>query len=149
MEDHEQVVVVDFANKYIGGGSLKKGAVQEEILFLIYPQLYVSILVCEKMNDNEAIYLSNFRRFANYEGYQTTLKFSSSAALIETRRDFIAIDAIKFEKPKNGTMGAQFTQHCILRELNKALVGFNLPEESRYSTISTGKWGCGAFNGDP
>ena len=98
MEDHEQVVVVDFANKYIGGGSLKKGAVQEEILFLIYPQLYVSILVCEKMNDNEAIYFSNFRRFANYEGYQTTLKFSSSAALIETRRDFIAIDAIKLTR---------------------------------------------------
>lgn len=106
MEDHEQVVVVDFANKSIGGGSLKKGAVQEEILFLIYPQLYVSILVCEKMDDNEAIYLSNFQRFANYEGYHTTLKFSSSAALTETRRDFIAIDAIKFDKAKNGTMGA-------------------------------------------
>lgn len=33
---------VDFANKYIGGGVLGHGAVQEEIRFLICPELIVS-----------------------------------------------------------------------------------------------------------
>lgn len=34
MEDHEEVVIVDFANEYIGGGALRRGNTQEEILFL-------------------------------------------------------------------------------------------------------------------
>ncbi len=37
MEDHDGSIVVDFANKFIGGGALSRGAVQEEIMFLIYP----------------------------------------------------------------------------------------------------------------
>jgi poly(ADP-ribose) glycohydrolase len=25
--------------------------------------------VCERLNDNEALFLSNFRKYASYEGY--------------------------------------------------------------------------------
>jgi poly(ADP-ribose) glycohydrolase len=75
MEDHLDVVVADFANPYIGGGSLRKGCAQEEILFLIFPQLYISILLCERLDHNEALYLANFRQYSLYEGYQSTTKF--------------------------------------------------------------------------
>jgi hypothetical protein len=37
---------VDFANKYIGGGALSKGCVQEEIMYANHPELYVSIVLC-------------------------------------------------------------------------------------------------------
>ncbi len=37
LEDHENVVIVNFANAFIGGGSLRNGSSQEEILFLIFP----------------------------------------------------------------------------------------------------------------
>ena len=47
--------MTDFANKYIGGGALHGGCVQEEILFLIFPELYVSMLFCEVMSPIEAI----------------------------------------------------------------------------------------------
>lgn len=47
--------MADFANEYIGGGALNWGCVQEEILFLIYPELMVSCLFCEKMTPSEAI----------------------------------------------------------------------------------------------
>ena len=33
------------------------------------------------------------------------------------------------------------------REIVKASVGFNIQEDSE-KMIATGKWGCGAFNGD-
>ena len=74
MEDHVDVVVADFANSFIGGGSLRKGCAQEEILFLCFTQLNVSILVCERLEDNEALLFSNFNRYANYEGYASTTK---------------------------------------------------------------------------
>ncbi len=35
-------IMTDFANEYIGGGAAKYGDVQEEILFAIYPELFVS-----------------------------------------------------------------------------------------------------------
>jgi poly(ADP-ribose) glycohydrolase len=73
MTEHSDMTVVDFANAYIGGGSLTKGSAQEEILFLIYPQLYATIPFCAKMKYNEAIFLSNFRRYATYTGYGHTL----------------------------------------------------------------------------
>ena len=43
MEDiDEPNLLVDFANKYIGGGVLGFGCTQEEILFLIHPELILS-----------------------------------------------------------------------------------------------------------
>ena len=47
--------MVDFANKYIGGHAVWKGSCQEEILFLIFPELIVSILFNEVMTDRESI----------------------------------------------------------------------------------------------
>lgn len=38
---------IDFANEYIGGGALLGGNVQEEILFAIKPELYISMLFNE------------------------------------------------------------------------------------------------------
>ena len=59
IEDFNDATHVDFANKYIGGGSFNTGSVQEEILFLIYPELYASTLFFEVMDNNEAIFMGN------------------------------------------------------------------------------------------
>ena len=37
---------VDFANKYIGGGAMTNGSVQEEIMFVTHPEMYISVLLC-------------------------------------------------------------------------------------------------------
>lgn len=68
-------MIVDFANKYIGGGSLNLGLAQEEILFLIFPELNVSVLFTECLNDNEALFISNAKRFSLYSGYLQTLEY--------------------------------------------------------------------------
>lgn len=57
----------DFANKYIGGGVIVGGCVQEEIRFAICPELTVSMLLCAYMKDDEAIILTGAERFSNYK----------------------------------------------------------------------------------
>jgi poly(ADP-ribose) glycohydrolase len=41
-----KAIMIDFANKKLGGGVLKNGCVQEEILFAIFPELIVTKLIC-------------------------------------------------------------------------------------------------------
>jgi len=53
---------VDFANKRIGGGVLGWGAVQEEIRFMICPELIVSRLFSEQMDHNESIIITGAER---------------------------------------------------------------------------------------
>lgn len=59
----------------------------------------------------------------------------------------VAIDATRFGKPEE-----QFKPQMLLRELNKAYVGFfRRPSEDflgPLTAIATGNWGCGAFGGD-
>ena len=42
-----RAAMVDFANIKIGGGVLRNGCVQEEILFLIFPEAIMSILITD------------------------------------------------------------------------------------------------------
>lgn len=46
---------VDFAAKVVGGGVLDSGLVQEEILFLLHPELIVSRLFTQELADNECL----------------------------------------------------------------------------------------------
>lgn len=46
---------VDFANKNVGGGVLGYGCVQEEIRFVICPELLVSRLFIERLRDQDAV----------------------------------------------------------------------------------------------
>ena len=57
---------VDFANRYIGGGVLGWGCVQEEIRFLISPELIVSRLFCEELDANECIVVTGAERYSAY-----------------------------------------------------------------------------------
>lgn len=48
--DAPQLVQVDFAHKYIGGGILLDGSLQEEILFLTHPELVVARLITFRLD---------------------------------------------------------------------------------------------------
>ena len=58
---------VDFANRYIGGGVLGEGCVQEEIRFLICPELIVSRLFTEELDNNECLVMTGAEQFSNYK----------------------------------------------------------------------------------
>ncbi len=131
----DEYLKVDFANKFLGGGVLNKGCVQEELLFLIYPELIVSCIITEKLNDNEVLFMYNIQRYSNYLGYGYDLKFNNTDKIQYS--NFVAMDAVNYKNIN------QYTLANINREIIKAYIGFN----NNYS-IATGNWGCGVFNGN-
>jgi len=52
----------------LGGGALSRGCVQEEIRFMINPELIVGMLFMASMDDNEAIEIVGAERFSQYMG---------------------------------------------------------------------------------
>ncbi|MGH0136935.1 UNVERIFIED_CONTAM: hypothetical protein FKN15_008509 [Acipenser sinensis] len=67
---------VDFANRFVGGGVTGLGLVQEEIRFLINPELIVSRLFTEALEQNESLIITGVERFSNYSGYAESYRWS-------------------------------------------------------------------------
>ncbi|GAB2217942.1 hypothetical protein Droror1_Dr00001156 [Drosera rotundifolia] len=126
IEDHSmESLEVDFANKYLGGGALHMGCVQEEIRFMINPELIAGMLFLPSMSDNEAIEIIGAERFSNYSGYASTFWFSGDYvdqrgvdSLDRRKTRIIAIDALCWLGSR------QYELNCLLREVNKAFCGF-------------------------
>ena len=141
---------IDFANKYIGGGVLSGGCVQEEILFAVEPEAIVSLFFMEVMDDCDAIGIYNTIQYSDYTGYG--FNFEYKGCLIDdknpiTMHRIIAIDAIPakmFYSYNNDAIKE------INRDIHKAFVGFNFANDNKElpKIIATGNWGCGAFNGN-
>lgn len=79
---------MDFANRFIGGGVLSAGRVQEEIRFTVCPELLVSLLFMECMEENEAIVIQGYEQFASVQGYAESLRF------IGDHRDYAEVTCI-------------------------------------------------------
>ena len=139
---------IDFANQYIGGGTLNGGCVQEEILFAIEPEAIVSLFFMEVMDDNDAIAIFNTIQYSKYDGYGWDFIYTGCAIDDKNikKNRIIAIDAICV-----GSYGSYFAiKNEINRDIHKAYVGFSLANSDNNipKTIATGNWGCGAFNGN-
>ncbi|XP_026207137.1 poly(ADP-ribose) glycohydrolase isoform X2 [Anabas testudineus] len=143
---------VDFANKFVGGGVTGTGLVQEEIRFLINPELIVSRLFTEVLGHNECLIITGTQQYSKYTGYAQTYKWAGSHQDTTPRDDWqrkcteiVAIDALQFRN-----FLEQFQPEKINRELNKAYCGFARPEEQsqNLAAVATGNWGCGVFGGD-
>ncbi|ERL94596.1 hypothetical protein D910_11873, partial [Dendroctonus ponderosae] len=112
---------VDFANKNIGGGVLRYGCVQEEIRFVICPELIVSRLFVEQLRNSEAVIITGVERYNNYSGYGDSFAWAGDYVdktpfdVYGRRKTTICvIDAIHFSKPHD-----QYQSSLMLRELNK------------------------------
>ncbi|KAF9121321.1 hypothetical protein BGW39_010632 [Mortierella sp. 14UC] len=177
IEDAPQgALQLDFANKNIGGGALEKGAVQEEIRFMICPELIVSRLFTQQLEANEAVLIKGVERYSNHIGYSKTFEWFSDHRdptprdkLGRRMTEVCAIDARPFKS--RASRLDQFERHYLLREINKALAGFRQSpinasewglarledvnansssssiEMTRLRPIASGNWGCGAFGG--
>ena len=69
---------MDFANKFLGGGVLREGCVQEEIRFVINPELIAGRIFTECLQPNESLVITGAERFSDYTGYGDTFKFKSN-----------------------------------------------------------------------
>lgn len=146
---------MDFANCMLGGGVLTYGCVQEEIRFVICPELIVGCLFTEQLGPTEALQITGVERFSNYKGYAQTFQWAGdyqdhTPYDLSGRRKttVVAIDALCYSK-----QSIQFSASRMLRELNKAYVGFHEDtrnvKDARLAAVATGNWGCGAFRGNP
>ncbi|XP_071689540.1 poly(ADP-ribose) glycohydrolase 1-like isoform X2 [Rutidosis leptorrhynchoides] len=138
IEDHsKEALEVDFANMYFGGGALSRGCVQEEIRFMINPELIAGMLFLPCMADNEAIEVFGAERFSNYTGYASSFRFCGDFRdkkeidiLGRRKTRIVAIDALV--NPGRRQYGHEF----LLREVNKAFCGFSDPCKSeRYKIL--------------
>jgi len=157
IEDAMDTLRVDFANKYIGGGTLHSGAVQEEILFLITPECIGAMLLCEKLGERDALWIVGTRQYSEYSGYGDTLRYIGPHIPLVSAMDgrsrlatvIVCIDALKYTEDNRLD---QYSPDNILRDTVKAYTGFSAksPHLSLYEQwpVSSGKWGCGVFNGD-
>lgn len=143
---------VDFANRMVGGGVTGHGLVQEEIRFIINPELIVSRLFTEALEHNECLIITGTEQFSEYVGYAEGYRWKASHDDDRPRDDWqrkcteiVAIDAIKYRH-----FLEQFFPEKMTRELNKAYCGFYRPNANikELPAVATGNWGCGAFGGD-
>lgn len=143
---------VDFANQFVGGGVTSSGLVQEEIRFLINPELIVSRLFTEALGHNECLIITGTQQYSKYRGYAQTYRWNGihqdTTPSDEWQRrctEIVAIDALQFK-----SFLEQFRPDKINRELNKAYCGFARPKvrKEHLSAVATGNWGCGVFGGD-
>lgn len=142
---------VDFANKFIGGGVLGGGSVQEEIRFITSPELIVAKLFSESLDDDEAIIITGTEQFNSYLGYGSTFQFAGDFYDTTPTDDFnrrktriVAMDALSYTNFYN-----QFKEVNLKRDINKAYVGFYNNENEDRQPVATGLWGAGAFQGHP
>lgn len=149
---------VDFANKFIGGGALQGGCVQEELMFAMQPELACAMAFMEVMDPTDAILIDNTLCHSFSTGYGNTFKFDRNALptpdLARKKKGsipkIIAMDAIIQGNDD------QFREEVMHRDIHKAFVCFQLAinfqnlggEGSFEPSIATGNWGCGAFGGD-
>ena len=141
--DNENTAKVNFANQYIGGKVLSEGCCQEEIKFLTNPELLVGLIISDKLKDNEALIIDGSITYSNYKNYGFDLKFDNSTNSIYTKEYLIEIDAYRYNK---NNKQLQYNKINKYRDIKKAILGFS---DTKFDTISTGNWGCGAFYGDP
>ncbi|CAD8112083.1 unnamed protein product [Paramecium sonneborni] len=143
-EDHKNSTVVDFADQNIGGLVLDtRNCAQEEIVMLIFPEAIVSMIFIPQMTEIEAVLIENLKKYSNYTGYEQTFQSFPPQDLNESY-NLLAIDAKPFYSEN------QFTEENIYRELIKSYAGFELSIKNQPNCyISTGRWGCGIFRGDP
>ena len=155
IEKTKKAIHVDFANCSLGGGVLNAGCVQEEIRFTICPELLPAILFTERLLDHEAVIVFGTEQYCDYEGYDDKFRFigdykdeSLTDSFLRKDTCVLAIDALNFSK--NTSPNVQFKHEKILRELNKAYIGFygSDQESGERRAIATGKWGCGIFKGN-
>jgi len=135
---------------------LGRGCVQEEIRFVICPELIAARLFTEGLDATEALLVVGCERFSSYKGYGDTFKWLGNYQDMTPRDSssrrmcsVVAIDALKLNSRK---VHLQYTPNNMRRELNKAYAGFHCPDfepGERLAGVASGNWGCGAYRGDP
>jgi poly(ADP-ribose) glycohydrolase len=77
------LVIIDFANKLVGGGFIGKGMVQEEILFTCYPELLIAKLLTDQLGDTEVLCVTGAHKYFEIGGSGLNVHFVEHITTME------------------------------------------------------------------
>ncbi|CAE6024196.1 unnamed protein product [Arabidopsis arenosa] len=120
-----EALEVDFADEFFGGLTLSYDTLQEEIRFVINPELIAGMIFLPRMDENEAIEIVGVERFSRYTGYGPSFQYAGDYTdkkdldIFKRRKTrVIAIDAMP------GPGMEQYKLDALIREVNKAFSGY-------------------------
>ena len=96
---------------------------------MIEPEMMITLLFCDKMDDHEVIVTNGCNRIISFQGYSSTFRFVQEFEKENVKIDgferiwescWVAMDARPYMMPQD-----QFRMSEILREINKAVAGFS------------------------
>ncbi len=76
IEQADNMLQIDFANRMVGGGVLNDGSVMEEIRFSTCPELIVSRLFTQALYHDEVLVVTGTETFSEYAGYSTSFAYT-------------------------------------------------------------------------
>lgn len=143
--NYEDEIKVDFANKNIGGGVLKYGCCQEEILFLNNTEMIGIMSFIDELESMDALMIDGIIQYSKSKHYGFDLEYNYSYLPTQNKdlQKIIIVDAIDYRN----TQLNQYAKQNKENELYKIINGYKLIGSN--NIISTGHWGCGAFKGNP
>ncbi|PAA63243.1 hypothetical protein BOX15_Mlig015867g1 [Macrostomum lignano] len=114
---------VNFSSCLLGGSTLRTGVAQEEVNFCVHPELLVTQLFMEAMESNESVFVFGYEPFSSYTGSGVGFRFSGRLSEMSSPpfdRCLVCMDALPFIWCQH----EQYYECNLMRELNKAFVGF-------------------------
>ena len=142
--------LVNFANRNFQTGQIIPSATQEEVLFCVRPELYAAMMICQRVNVNEIVVVSNTYKIMENEGYLQSFKFT------KLKENFFSEDLTSSYDNDNENilcLDATFSYHyspkSVAQDISKFYSACNYCSKKYENPgISTGSWGCGAFGCD-
>ena len=138
IETSDYPIQVDFSNRNIHLGTISYSATQEEIIFAVKPECYLSIVLFDTMAENECILIKSPLTISKTSGFRNSFRWNSLLTEKEMTKE-ISILAI------DSCTSKCFDEENIKRDLNKCYIGFL----SGKGNIASDQWGCGVFGNDP
>ncbi|KPI85482.1 putative poly (ADP-ribose) glycohydrolase [Leptomonas seymouri] len=147
IDDQHEAIRLDFANRWIGGGALSSGAVQEEVTFAQCPALNALRWYQSRLGHSESIVVMDYRQYGCMQAgtYGSLLRYGEACCPPRTCRGaLLAVDALDF---RFDTVD-EYSQAAVYREMMKLVGGLSSAALSALPTVAGGNWGCGVFGGD-
>ena len=138
--------VVVSANKHIGFG---QSATQEEIYVGNAPDSCPAVLMTPPLSDEEVLMIQGAAPMLRIDGQRRDISWTPLPGGSRCGGRMLFMDALEMdERGSDGGRLPDLRPENMDRELRKAIVAFS-SWQGDIRTVSTGLWGCGAFNGNP
>lgn len=147
IDDQQAMVRLDFANKYIGGGALADGAVQEEITFAQCPGLNTLRWNHTRLEHAESLAVTNYRQYGRVKAgtYGGGIRYGEPVSPSQRCGGaLLAVDALDFRYNSVD----EYSRAAVYREVMKLVSGLTSPAVRDVTCVAGGNWGCGVFGGD-